>query len=86
MSGGVPKGSIPILIGVWWNEGLLISYDNIFCGQQVVGTGVAVKLLLKTCTDKVFQGEGHCGKVKGQSVTKSHLCTHPNKDESVYRI
>ena len=33
-----------------------------------------------------FQGQGHCGKVKGQSVMKHDISTPPHEDESLYRI
>ena len=35
---------------------------------------------------QAFQGQGHCGKVKGQSATKRDISTTPHEDESVYRI
>ena len=33
-----------------------------------------------------FQGQGHCGKVKGQSAMKRDISTPSHEDESVYRI
>ena len=33
-----------------------------------------------------FQGQGHCGEVKGQSAMKRDINTRPHEDESVYRI
>jgi len=55
------------------------SLDGVFESWNVIA--VAEKL-----RGQDFQGQGHCGKVKGQSVTKLAISTTPHEYESVYRI
>ena len=52
-------------------------YTNMKCLAQAVA---------EKSRGQDFQGQGHCGKVKGQSATKRDISTTPHEDESVYRI
>ena len=49
-----------------------------------------MKCLAQAVTEKWrgedFQGQGQCGKVKGQSATKHDISTPPHEDESILNM